>query len=244
MIRVLVCDPNPSRKSPLRSAVDAALPELGARNFGSLRVTSSADLRTVVARMREDFFDIIVCKIDDGTQDIFDFYREMRARGTTTSLVAVADSSTYAGEAAIAGASGFCLIDEKVDGLKRALGPSVECALERQDGVVGLRSELGVGNVYSDDILFAESSRRGAVLHLPKNRTLLVRLTLQALYARLSSDSRFIKVGGSFIVNLDSVRSVGEKALIFTDGESIIVPVRARKAVRDSYKEHCMRAGA
>ena len=53
---------------------------------------------------------------------------------------------------------------------------------------------------------------------------------------------RFIKAGSSFIVNLDNVRSAGEGSLIFADGETIVVPIRKRKAVKDALDSFLMRS--
>ena len=69
-----------------------------------------------------------------------------------------------------------------------------------------------------------------------KGRTITVRGTLSALYERLveADPEWFMKVGGSFIVNLDNVRSAGNGSLIFCDGEAVIVPVRMRKPLKDA----------
>ena len=130
--------------------------------------------------------------------------------------------------------------------LRRALG-NVATKLQAH---IALRSASKIDNIAIDDIQFVESSKRGPIVHLSSGETIGARGTLRALYDKLapiaytmqgealvsegeSPDRRhpFTMAGNSFIVNLDNVRASGKGALVFSDGETIIVPTRKRKDV-------------
>ena len=242
MLRVLIYDPDPTKKSRLRLAVDVIVAELGARNYGTACVASPQDLVTVVDRMRPGFYDIIVCLIGsaDASQTLAAL-RKVREMDHDASIVIVADSPAYAGGAIGVGAEGYSLVKDGGTGLARVMESPVGKAVARRSETVGLRTDAGIGNVAFDDILFAESSKKGPILHIPPETTMVVRGTLQGLFETLSVKDSFIKAGNSFIINLESVRSVGEKSVIFANGESIIVPVRARKPVKDAFWSYCLK---
>jgi len=86
-----------------------------------------------------------------------------------------------------------------------------------------------------NDIMFAETSKPGPVIHLSGGRTVSVRGTLQALYDKLyARKAQFLRAGGSFIVNIDNIRTANDDSVIFSSGEAIILPVRARKPVLEA----------
>ena len=244
MIRVLVCDQDTSGQSQLRSVVNAALGSLGVRGYGIVRVGSPADMDVFVRRMSPGFFDLIVCLIDEPSQ--CDATREaltsVRALEQDVSIVIAADRSDYACELVPVRLSGYCLIGDGAAGFAEAIALPLLHVLERHGDVIGLRFDGGVGSVVLDDILFVEASKKGALVHLASGTTLLVRQTLQAMFDKLSARGSFVKAGNSFIVNLENIRSLGESAIIFPNGESIIMPVRVRKSVKETAQQHWMRA--
>ena len=113
-----------------------------------------------------------------------------------------------------------------------------------------IRTSGQVSNVPATDIQFAESSKRGPVIHLPGNRLVVTRGTLKGLYERLESawgdqaishdtllKSPFVMAGSSFVVNLDAVVASGQGVLVFADGETIIVPVRKRRDIEQALQD-------
>lgn len=110
-----------------------------------------------------------------------------------------------------------------------------------------------VDNVAFSDIQFIESSKRGPIIHLPARQTVTTRGTLKGLYESLNQMREqlegqvpdpatqipqgwwpYVMVGSSFIVNLDNVMAFGKGVLVLSDGETIIVPQRKRKALEAS----------
>lgn len=241
MIKVLVYDTDPTRRKQLRSVVDATMTRMGSRSHGILRAASPGNMVEIVHRARQGLIELIVCRIISHAEETFDALRTVREMDREVDIVIVADGPEHARRAVELGVDGYCLDQEGPEGLERALAPSVTRAAERHGETVGLRSDRGVGNIPVDEIVFAESSKKGAVLHLTDGESLLVRSTLQSLCDKLSTKGRFIKAGGSFLVNLDNVRSVGDGAVIFSNGDSIIIPVRMRKPVKEALQAYWCR---
>ena len=244
MIKGLVYDNSSQHRSNLRSLVSAALADLGIVNLGLTRARSPQELQGILRQAPPGLVDLVLCRVGEQGEEDFAALRRIREEEPGLDIIILAPDEGYAEEAAQIDACGYCLEGEGPEGLKQALATAAIQALERHDGTMGLRSAEGVWNLILDQIVFVESSKKGAVLHLATGKTLLVRSTLQNLADKLESKGTFMKVGGSFVVNIDNVRSVGEGAIIFSDGESIIVPVRMRKQVRERVDAHWKRQGA
>ncbi len=242
MIRVLTYDAHVSGRSRLRLAVDAALMSFGASNHGITPVSSSADLIETFQRMRRGYFELIVCWIGPDADEMFDALSAIRRDDESVHIVLIAPDGSFAARALELGVEGFCLEKDGPEGLKRAMERPVAQVLGRRGDVMGLRFDIGVGNVVLDEVVFAESTKKGSVIHLANGGTRLVRSTLQALFDKLAGRGPFEKAGSSFIVNLDNIRSTGDGAVIFSNGESIVVPVRVRKPLADTLRLHNERA--
>jgi len=243
MIRVLVSDPGSGRRSKLRHVVDVLVGELGARNYGVSCVGAPEDLATAFNRVRKGFYDIVVCRIDDEcAQRTFEALERVREQDQDVSIVVVAEKPDFARDALDVGTEGYSLLEGGSAGLAKILEKPVGKAIARRSSTIGLKTDRGVGNIVVDDILFAESSKKGAVIHLPSDNTMLVRGSLQSLFETLSTTDGFIKAGNSFILNLGNIRSVGDKSVIFANGESVIVPVRSRTPVKDAFRAYCTKA--
>lgn len=244
MIRLLLYDQVPGRINRLRAAVDAVVTEADINNYGISSVSDPESLTRSVWRTRNGFYDVIVCLVTESPSMVFESLRAVRAIDADANIVIVSDCPDYALDAFDIGVDGYCLLSEGRQGLKRAMEGSLGKAWARQNESIGLRADVGVGNVALGDILFVESSKKGSVVHFPDGSTMLVRKTLQAMFELLSFDERFTRAGSSFIVNLDNVRSFGEKAVIFSDGETIVIPIRARKPVKEALAAYCLREAA
>ncbi len=234
MIRILVCDPDSGERSQLRSAVDLLVSAMKIGNYGISYVTKLDDMVGLVKRMRTGFHDIIVCRATSGSAEALNALREVRDADGGASIVIASDTQDFAAEAFDLQVDGYCLFSEGRDGFERAMKVPILKAASKHTDTIALRTDQGTGNFPIDAIMFVEASKRGSLVHLPEGKTVLARGTLQSLFEQLGEDERFIKAGSSFIVNLDNVRSLGEGSIIFPDGEAIIVPVRARKPVKDA----------
>ena len=142
-----------------------------------------------------------------------------------------------------------------IDDMLKILHASLPHSNTRRVARLAIKTASGVDAVALDNIQFVESSKRGPIVHLPGGGHSLARGTLRSLYTQLErvriniterpsslylspeGDQSaphlqpFVMAGNSFIVNLDNVRASGKGALVFADGETIIIPTRKRKEV-------------
>ena len=240
MIRILLYASDTCHRSQLPLVADSILTGFGSCNHAHSRVETPCDLADIARRVHPGFFDIIVACIStvQEADEVFEALATLRNCGFDASIVVGAPSPDLVKQALDVNASGFCQTGDGPEGLKRALAPAATRALERHSQTIGIRSSTGVCNVRTDDVLFAESSKKGSIVHMADGTTMLVRTTLQALFTRLEGTSAFIRTGSSFIVNLANVRLADNGAVIFSNGESIIIPVRARKPFKETLETY------
>ena len=105
---------------------------------------------------------------------------------------------------------------------------------------ITLNARGGTYRVPFAQLVYAQTDNHDQVLHMLDGSTVQLRSSSQDLFERFSHDRRFLKLGSSYIVNLDFVESVrGNGATIsFADGSSAPVPVRLRKATQDAVMKH------
>ena len=165
-------------------------------------------------------------------------------------LVIASRDPSFAHEAYRLSAS-FLLLPGSYESLARALHKALSKTGWRQKACLAVRSAGRIDNIAFDDIQFVESSKRGPIIHLPAKQQIVARGTLRNLFDQIARAQEsfarngqakqdapdqgaqlpFVMAGSSFVVNLDNVLASGKGALVFADGETIIVPVRKRKDI-------------
>ena len=92
-------------------------------------------------------------------------------------------------------------------------------------------------NIYLNTLRFAESVGHSTVLHTSGGEV-RVYLPLSSFFGQLEGEPDFLMCGRSYIANLSTVESFDADSgeLTFQGGESLIVPVRLRRSVKEQMK--------
>ena len=116
---------------------------------------------------------------------------------------------------------------EKIDSV---LDRAVEC-LKTADAVLLVESGGEVLRLPLKEIRFIESNRNYNIIHADNDYE--VRGTLSELEAKL--DEAFVRVGRSYLVNLNYVRRIGKTELILNTGEKLPVPRGSYKKLNEAF---------
>ena len=261
MMRIALISSNAREREMLRKAIarcaeDLHHPPVDIASYGDV----AAFHDTLVAR-NPLHFDVVFCCIDrlkgldapspegSTTPDIepLDYLARLQQRIPAIHLVVASHDSAPAIEAYRLHAA-FLYLPGTYDDLRNALRKPFSRKGWDSVPCLSVRTAGQVSNVAIPDIQFVESSKRGPVIHLPNNRLVVARGTLKALFECLEAGleshlaatgreglpSPFVMAGSSFVVNLDNVVASGQGVLVFSDGETIIVPVRKRKDIEQA----------
>lgn len=243
MIRVAICNRTKDEGLRLQALIDRYTKSAGIENVDSLVTDSCSKLLSLLNRLKPNMIDVVVCRIDRDTPDAgrdqkVALIRNLTERSPETRFILM---SSDPDDAICAYDTGALYLGLPVDkqGFYRTIGMTLEEVAKAKKRPFCTKSSSGVTAMNLNDISFVEISKKGPIIHLPHKQTVSTRGTLQALHDQLSSiDGRFVRAGGSFIVNLDNMRSIGDSTVVFGDGETIILPTRARKVIRDVYTEY------
>ena len=235
MIRLAICDPRAKARSALRQALGTLLTPLKGVTFAVGQFADLDEAVQVLNEKRVGFCTVVFYNIDYAKADDLATLAQFKATFPQTRLVLMSANADTAIHAYHVNADGFILLSGTSDNFARVVNEQMEQILSDRDTTITLKTKQGIDILDAGNILFAETSNAGPVIHLADGREVQLRGTLQALFDQMSHDPRFAKVGGSFIVNLDNIRSAGKSSLVFPDGSVIIAPIRARKPLQEAY---------
>ena len=247
MIRIVICNRIKDEGLRLQALIDRYSASENIQNVDSLVTDSCAKLQSLLERIRPNMFDMVICRID---RDSPDFDREQKSMMISNLLEKTPQTrfvlmSSDPNDAICAYNTGALFLSLPLDkeGFHRTIGSALKDVARAKKRPFCTKSPAGVIAMNLNDISFVEISKKGPIIHLPNKKTVTTRGTLQALHNQLNGiDERFVRAGGSFIVNLDNMRTIGDSTVVFGDGETIILPTRARKMIRDTYTGYLVRS--
>lgn len=235
MVRVAICDNDTAERTRLRNAIERFVDGLGVCSAEIAVFDTAADLAAVANRLRSSYFDVLVCSLDTNSSDEIDMLKRLHDANPESAFATYSASKDKAIDA-YAIVSEFFVLPCTANSFERAIGSKLLEVADRKKSLFAIKTSEGLCNIDLKCVTFVESSKKGPIIHLPGGKTIPARGTLQSLHERLNAaNPQFVKAGGSFIVNLDNIRMTGESSVIFGDGEAIIIPIRARKPLKEAF---------
>lgn len=184
----------------------------------------------------EPLFDLLILQATSSELSPLQIAQDGRKSGYDGEIILIENAAKYALEARRAQVTGYLVNPIEETGLEAELSASIARLAKLDAESVTMRMRGGVKRVPFAQLVFAQTSNHDQVLHMRNGSTMQLRCSSQDLFDRLSHDTRFLKLGSSYIVNLDLVSSLNSngETLIFVDHSTASVPVRFRKVVQDA----------
>lgn len=239
MIRLAICDPRAKARSILREAFHSLADEAGVVPYATRRYATLAAATDAFSERRPGYCALLLCNVDYLQPDDAVFFEHFKERFPRTRLLVASANPDMAMRAYQVHADGFMSTAQGIGEFRRIMKEHLDQIAAQRSATITLKTRDGIDVLDANRILFAETSDNGPIIHLAEEQDVQTRGTLQSLFDQMSHDKRFIKAGGSFIVNLDNVRSAGKSSVVFPDGSLVIIPIRARKPFQealDSYR--------
>lgn len=234
-MRVVICDDIQKDMETIRTALDtyaAAHPEY---HFEIDEYNAAAD---VLHRMEKgEAYDIALMDICMPGVPGTDAAEEMLAKNPGMRVIFLTTSDEYAIEAFAMNATHYLLKPFTQEQFNAAL----DRAIKRTEDQVLLSLECvnGVYRVRISEIVSIESQNHYLLLGLSTGETLKLRIKLSQMFEEIQEYPEFIKVGASYVVNLDFVRSISRNSIEMQGGAKIPVPRRSVEEVQKAYMEYC-----
>ena len=111
---------------------------------------------------------------------------------------------------------------------------------EEQKRYLLLRIEGKICRVALRDIVYCEAQGRYQRLYLTDDSQAVLRMTMAEIFRMLSPYPEFVKVGISYIVNLEHIDSLNAQGMSLDTGKQIHLPRGAYQPLRELYfKYYC-----
>jgi len=156
------------------------------------------------------------------------------------SVIFLTTSGEYAVEAFAMNATHYLLKPFTQEQFDTALDRAIK-KIEDQV-LLSLECVNGVYRVRISEIVSIESRNHYLLLGLSSGETLKLRMKLSQMFEEIQKYPEFIRVGASYVVNLDFVRSISGNNIEMQCGVKIPVPRRSVEEVQRAYMEYCRKS--
>lgn len=234
-MRVVICDDIQKDIETIRTALDiyaAAHPEY------YVEIDEYNAAADILHRMEQgEAYDIALMDICMPGVPGTDVAEEMLAKNPEMSVIFLTTSDEYAIEAFAMNATHYLLKPFTQEQFDAALDRAIK---KTEDQVLlSLDCVDGVYRVRISEIVSIESQNHYLLLVLSSGETLKIRMKLSQMFEEIQKYPAFIKVGASYVVNLDLVRSISGNNIEMQGGVKIPVPRRSVEKVQRAYMEYC-----
>lgn len=164
--------------------------------------------------------------------------KKLREIGSEAKLIFLTTSREHALEAFDVEASGYLVkpvtkekMCSKLDGLLD------EVETERRKCIL-LKQAEKIIRVPLNDVVYCEAQRKQQCIYLADGTELIQNLTLEKIYNMCSVSQEFVRVGSSFIVNLEHIDSLTAQEVNLDNGKKIYLPRGAYRCLREQYFDY------
>lgn len=164
--------------------------------------------------------------------------QEIRKMGCDCRIILVTTSKEHALEAFGVGASQYLIKPLTEEILFPVLDRLRQDMEEKKRKYLLLRIDGNISRIPLHHILYCEAQRKRQHLYLADGTKLTLHTTMTEISQRLSIYSEFVKVGATYLVNLEHVESLNAKELSLDNGRNLYLPRGAYQPLRERYFQY------
>lgn len=162
----------------------------------------------------------------------------LRERGEDCRIIFLTTSEDYALEAFEVNAFQYLLKPVSEEKFFPVIEKAVKEIEIQQPRYILLRIDNQVRRVAFGDIVYCEAQGKKQCIYLKDGEMISLRTTMAKLREILSGSKECMKVGGSYIVNLEHIERMSAQTLQLDNGKEIYLPRGAYKSLREKYFSH------
>ena len=223
--QIAICDDEEKQRAYIKSLVEGWL-----RQTFHHTIQEYASSEQFLFEQAYDRTQILFLDIEMEKMDGIALAREIRKHNRQMQIIFVTGYMEYIQEGYDVEALHYLLKPVSQEKIDSVLDRAVE-RLKTADAVLLVESGGEVLRLPLKEIRFIESNRNYNIIHADNDYE--VRGTLSELEAKL--DEAFVRVGRSYLVNLNYVRRIGKTELILNTGEKLLVPRGSYKKLNEAF---------
>lgn len=240
MYLIALCDDEPKELEKTEKLLRAYEKKYSNIEFIIQRFENSNDL---LCKVKEENYipDLIFMDIymSDQKSDSYalgmEAAKELRNMNYKGRLVFLTTSKDYALEAYDVNALQYIVKPVSEKKFFSVLNDLLEGIENERKKYILLRIDGKLLRVSLNDIVYCEAQGKTQCLYLTDGTQCVLRTTMTEFYEQLSRYQEFVRLGVSFIVNLENIVSMNAKELCMNNGNKIYLPRGTYKGLREQY---------
>ena len=164
----------------------------------------------------------------------------LREKKDNSQIIFLTTSMNHAVEAFSLYATHYLVKPYTKEQLDHALNKAISVVEKIKKANILVKTSTGIQRVNLTDIIYSETEKHIQKIYLEEGETLSVRITCNELYDMLSWDSRFYKCGSTYIMNLDRIKEVTAKYILFETGDELPMQRRQYKELLNLYTQYLL----
>lgn len=232
MYQIAICDDEIKQLDKIENIVKAYMQKYN--EFSIERFKSAEDLLYMVREKAYMpclmFMDILM----SGKSGI-ELARELRKMGVQCGIVFITNSKEYALEAFGVNAVQYLIkpvCDSDIFGI---LDKFMKDKKEDDRKYILLKADGNIRKIAVYDILYCEALRKKQYIYMSDGTELLQSITMSKLYEKLSEYEMFVRIGVSYIINLEHVTDINVREVYMDNGKVIYIPRGAYTLLREQF---------
>lgn len=235
MFQIAICDDEPTELDKLQNM----LASYGRRhmkcNFSVERFLSADEMLCRISEKRYTPDMLLLDIYMQGRLGI-EAARELRDMGVRCEICFLTSSREHALEAFGVNAAQYLLKPVSDGDLFPVLDRFIE-NMGKQEKYTLLR-DCGIKRVELRDIAYCEAQKKRQCIYLADGTELFQNLTMAKIYEMLSGCREFVKVGASYIINLEHIDKLSAKEAQMDNGNTIYLPRGSYPELRKQYFDY------
>lgn len=167
--------------------------------------------------------------------------KRLRDMGSEAKLIFLTTSREYALEAFDVEAACYLVKPVSEGKLFYKLDRYLEETEQERKKCILLKKESKIIKIPLNDVVYCEAQGKRQCIHMADGTELIQNLTMVKLYDICSVHRGFVRVGGSYIVNLEHIDSLSAQEMLMDTGGKIYLPRGTYRNLREQYFDYYCR---
>lgn len=167
--------------------------------------------------------------------------QKLRDMGSEAKLIFLTSSREYALEAFDVDAACYLVKPVSEDKLFSKLDRFLEETEQAQRKCILLKKDGSIMKVPLNDVVCCEAQGKCQRIYMADGTEIIQNLTLAKIYDMCSVCEEFVRVGASYIINLEHIESLNAQEVQLDNGEKIYLPRGTYRSLREQYFDYYCR---
>ena len=236
MVRIALCDDEVKILDEVASYINKY--EEKKSNQG-LEVFSFDSVKSLINALDDaKAFDIFVLDVYIGDEMGTALAKEIRKRGIESPIIFLTTSIEHAPQSFETGTLRYLIKPLNPTKFYEALDVALLNAEKLGQRLIKLKTENGMESINASHIMCSEAHDHYQYVTLYSGEEIKVRLTVTELFMILSKHGGFIRVGGSYIINLTHVKNVTRSDILLYNNINIPIPRGKYTEIKNAFWDY------